>query len=797
MFFASCEPKKAKKNNLSPPTHPKVFGVRRVTTVIRPRVPASVTTLALPLHPHKPASKAISAPKTQIFSAPSRSATAGAAGQAGVDEDGEESGPETPSLPDDGCLVSSLDLSATIKERLAAMGVTRLFPIQEKTLPSLLEGRDVVGRARTGTGKTLAFCLPIAKVIERRGPRSLSMRPCCLILSPTRELALQTADVLTKLFGARNIATAFGGSSYGPQVSSLRGGASVLVATPGRLMDLIAGYGLDLQDVDYVVVDEADEMLQRGFKEDLTIILDKIKPKAQKVLFSATIPPWVKETIAEVLVNPVTVDLVGSTKLRASETCVHYGVEMNASSAQMVRSIVDMEAAKRAIVFAATKREVDDIAFSADLQNLAKPMHGDLTQQQRIATLERFKRGEVRVLVATNVAARGLDISGVDLVINIGVPKNVEEYVHRSGRTGRAGHHGVAYIVYKAGEEHDVRAIESQIDAPIVGRTLKRDLSVFTKLAAATKSRILSVPPALISSFEPLAQTLLTSFKDEPVKAMAALFAVHTNAPVPASENSLFGGRRSGAIENTGLVTGQKGLLTVELSTSRPLGAAELPTVVSALDQSLAGKTISKTSTFTHHLSPLSVFIDMDREDAISLLTRFAAVNSAPGNLGKGIKFPALDVDVSRVRLVASLPGARNKFNYNNLVQDFGGGGRSGGFRSSAPSRPGSGGGGFGGRSGGGRGGGGGFGGGGFGGRGGREDYGSRGGSSRDAPAPEEYRSSRFEQPSQSSQSSSGNFFGSPARTSSRPPERTSYAFASRKGQKSSILDALDNNQKW
>ncbi|BBC34977.1 ATP-dependent RNA helicase [Streptomyces graminofaciens] len=345
----------------------------------------------------------------------------------------------TPALP----AVESfadLDLPAPLLAALGTEGVTVPFPIQGATLPNSLAGRDVLGRGRTGSGKTLAFGLALLARIT--GRRAEPKQPLALILVPTRELAQQVTDALTPYARAvrLRLATVVGGMSIGRQASALRGGAEVVVATPGRLKDLIVRGDCRLDDVEITVLDEADQMADMGFMPQVTALLDQVRTDGQRLLFSATLDRNVDLLVRRYLSDPVVHSVDPSA---ASVTTMEHHV-LHVHEADKQRTTTEIAARDgRVIMFLDTKRAVDRLTKHL-LNNgvRAAALHGGRSQPQRTRTLAQFKNGQVTALIATNVAARGIHVDSLDLVVNVDPPVDHKDYLHRGGRTARAGESG-------------------------------------------------------------------------------------------------------------------------------------------------------------------------------------------------------------------------------------------------------------------------------------------------------------------------------------------------------------------
>jgi superfamily II DNA/RNA helicase len=345
---------------------------------------------------------------------------------------------------------SKLGLSPTTLQAVADTGYTTATPIQEQAIPVALAGRDVLGIAQTGTGKTAAFTLPM---VDRLGSgRARARMPRALVLAPTRELADQVAESFAKYAKGTKLSWVLliGGVSMGDQVAALNKGVDVLIATPGRLLDLFDRGKMLLTGVEIMVVDEADRMLDMGFIPDIEKIFKLTPPKRQTLFFSATMPPEITRLTTQFLKDPTRIE--ASRPAMTAETITQYVVRIPSSDPKMkreaLRKLVSREDVKNGIVFCNRKAEVDVVAKSLKVHGFdAAPIHGDLDQSLRTKTLAAFRSGELKLLVASDVAARGLDIPDVSHVFNYDVSHHADDYVHRIGRTGRAGKLGQAFMI--------------------------------------------------------------------------------------------------------------------------------------------------------------------------------------------------------------------------------------------------------------------------------------------------------------------------------------------------------------
>ena len=358
---------------------------------------------------------------------------------------------------------AELGLNEQILAGVDALGFSTPTPVQAGAIPEVLASRDVVASAQTGTGKTAAFALPTLQRIAGKSGHG----PHALVVTPTRELAAQIDDVVKVVCqktGQRAVIV-MGGAKFDKQIAALEKGCDLLVATPGRLLDLMEHNHVSLAGVEVLVLDEADRMLDMGFWPSVRRIMHALPERHQTLLFSATIPPSIKSTIDAMLHEPAVVEIsrVGETADTVEE---HLCPVTQAQKPELLRALLDTggasgERPERVLVFCRTKHRVDDVsAMLKNAQVKVDVMHADRPQQARARALERFREGKVQVLVATDVMSRGIDVAGVDAVVNFDVPMDPEDYVHRIGRTGRAGATGHAYTFVAPDEISPLREIE-------------------------------------------------------------------------------------------------------------------------------------------------------------------------------------------------------------------------------------------------------------------------------------------------------------------------------------------------
>src|SRR5688572_20612040 len=375
---------------------------------------------------------------------------------------------------------SKLSLAEPLARAVAEMGYESMTPIQEQAIPVVLAGRDVMGAAQTGTGKTAAFSLPLLQRLLKHENASTSpaRHPVrALVLLPTRELADQVAQQIKLYAKHTNLRSAvvFGGMDMKPQTAELKRGVEVLVATPGRLLDHIEAKNAVLNQVEYVVLDEADRMLDIGFLPDLQRILSYLPKQRQTLLFSATFSPEIKRLAESYLQDPVLVEVARPNATATNVEQRFFSVSSDDKRAAVMKLLKE-RALSQAIVFVNSKLGCARLARSFERDGLrTNALHGDKSQDERLKALAAFKRGEVDVLVATDVAARGLDIADLPAVFNFDVPFNAEDYVHRIGRTGRAGASGLAMTLVARDDARLVADIEKLIKKKIEIEPLELD----------------------------------------------------------------------------------------------------------------------------------------------------------------------------------------------------------------------------------------------------------------------------------------------------------------------------------
>lgn len=352
---------------------------------------------------------------------------------------------------------SELNISESTLRSIKRMGFEEATPIQEGTVTFAMAGRDVLGQAQTGTGKTAAFGIPLIEKIDPKNPNIQA-----LVIAPTRELAIQVSEELYKLGYDKRVKllSVYGGQEIGRQIRALKNKPQIIVGTPGRIQDHINRRTLRLDEVQTLVLDEADEMLNMGFIDDINAILENVPSNRQTLLFSATMPPAIRK-IAETFMKDPEIVKIKAKELTMENIEQFFVKATEREKFDALSRLLDVQKPELAIIFGRTKRRVDELSQALGLRGfLAEGIHGDLSQAKRISVLRQFKEGKIDILIATDVAARGLDISGVTHVYNFDIPQDPESYVHRIGRTGRAGKSGVAVTFVTPREMGYLRIVE-------------------------------------------------------------------------------------------------------------------------------------------------------------------------------------------------------------------------------------------------------------------------------------------------------------------------------------------------
>ncbi len=440
----------------------------------------------------------------------------------------------------------NLVLDKKIVGALTDMGFEEPSPIQTQTIPLVLSGQDVIGQAQTGTGKTAAFGIPIAQnIVDSRKIQAL-------IMTPTRELAIQVAEELSKIGRLRRIKAlpVYGGQPIDRQIRALHMGVQVVIGTPGRLLDHIRRGTIKLDSIKYLVLDEADEMLDMGFIDDIETVIKNIPQERQTLLFSATMPRPILRLAERYMKKPAVVTV--SKEELTVPLIDQYYYEANDKVDGLCR-VLDVEDTEKTIIFCRTKKGVDELVIALGNRGyLAEGLHGDLSQNQRDRVMKKFREGKADILIATDVAARGLDIENISHSINFDIPQDPESYVHRIGRTGRAGNKGTAMTFITPREFRQLKLIEKVAKTRIVRRTLPTAVNVLERQRENIISRMFAIlEQGKLDGYMPIVEELLEEYSAEDIAAAALKFmqegqkALEPDAKNPSFSNT---GGRSGMV---------------------------------------------------------------------------------------------------------------------------------------------------------------------------------------------------------------------------------------------------------
>lgn len=418
-----------------------------------------------------------------------------------------------------------MNLDERIVRAITELGFEEPTQVQAQTIPFGLEGRDLIGQAQTGTGKTAAFGIPIIQKIDEKEKNITA-----LVLAPTRELAIQVADEISKLARFKGIRSLpiYGGQDISRQIRALRQKPQIIIGTPGRLLDHINRRTIKLDDVETVVLDEADEMLDMGFMEDIQKILSLVPEDRHTMLFSATMPPNIQRLANRFLKNPEHISVV-SKQMTAPLISQAYIEVHERQKFDALTRLLDMESPELAIIFGRTKRRVDELSEGLAKRGYAADgLHGDLSQNQRDAVMRKFRDNSIDVLVATDVAARGIDVTGVSHVINFDLPQDPESYVHRIGRTGRAGKEGIAWTFVTAREIDHLRLIERMTKQRIAKKPLPSMTEAIEGKQRIIAERLIEVlEDDKLSPFKGISMQLLEQY--DSVNLLSAALKLLTN----------------------------------------------------------------------------------------------------------------------------------------------------------------------------------------------------------------------------------------------------------------------------
>jgi ATP-dependent RNA helicase DeaD len=381
-----------------------------------------------------------------------------------------------------------LNLPESIRKAVSDLGFEEPTPIQSLAIPLMRDGKDVIGQAHTGTGKTAAYGIPLIESVD-----TAAKRPQALVLCPTRELAIQVSEELRKLAKYRRglvILPVYGGQPIERQLHALKAGVQVVIATPGRLLDHLDRRSINLQGVRIVVLDEADEMLDMGFRDDIEAILKKVPGDRQTVLFSATMPQQILDLSTKYLRDPRTVRVIHD-QLSVPKIEQSYFEVRESGKVDVLSNVIDLYDPHLTLIFCNTKRRVDELVSHIQARGyLAEGLHGDMSQSQRERVMGKFRTGGIDILVATDVAARGIDVEDVDIVINYDVPQDPEYYIHRIGRTGRAGKEGRSFTFVSGKELWKLREIQRYAKIRIAQQAVPKAHEISTRRAELLTEKV-------------------------------------------------------------------------------------------------------------------------------------------------------------------------------------------------------------------------------------------------------------------------------------------------------------------
>ncbi|ARK30936.1 DEAD/DEAH box helicase [Halalkalibacter krulwichiae] len=513
---------------------------------------------------------------------------------------------------------NDFNISDSIKKAIKDMGFEEPSPIQEKAIPVILEGGDVIGQAQTGTGKTAAFGIPVVdKVTSDRYVQAL-------ILTPTRELAIQVSGELQKLSIHKPIRTLpiYGGQSISHQIRALKQGVQVVIGTPGRILDHLRRQTLKLDRVHTIVLDEADEMLDMGFVDDIEAILRQVNTERQTLLFSATMPPAIKKLSHKYMSTPKTVTINKGEVTAPLIDQMYYKV-LERNKIESLCRIIDSEDIELGILFCRTKKGVAELAEALQARGyLADGLHGDLTQSQRDAVMKKFRDSSIEFLIATDVAARGIDVDNVTHVINYDIPQDPESYVHRIGRTGRAGRKGLALTLVTPREMKHLRSIEQEIKMSIPSQDVPTIEEVVVKQQGSWKKLIsdaITGGGKEIELFAPLVEEVLEEYD---ARAVVSALLKMNFSPSTTTEESGY---------NFGDTGAAKGKVRFFINVGRNVNMTPKILIESISELvGIPGKTIGKIDIFENF-----TFVEVPEEAApfVYEALRYSRINGARVNL--------------------------------------------------------------------------------------------------------------------------------------------------------------------
>jgi len=451
--------------------------------------------------------------------------------------------------------LENFDISPEGIAQLKSIGITSLFPIQAATYDYIFQGRDIIARDATGSGKTLSYSLPITERLRKEGKlnNKHGQQPLALVVLPTRELAIQVTNVVNSIKLEKDefrVLTVYGGTDIRNQIDEARRGVEVLIGTPGRLIDLIERNAISLSKLETIVLDEADHMLDMGFQEDIEKIYEKIRDQVgeksvQTMLHSATIPSWVHDVSKKYLREDlIKVDLLKNKQRKTPTTVQHLAI--NCPFSQRIDALADIVLCyggkhARTIIFTETKKEANDIMMKANIRQECQVLHGDIPQQQREVTFQAFREGKFKCLIATNVAARGLDIPEVDLIVQMEPPTNVDTYIHRAGRTARAGKSGVCMTFFSKKESGDLENIEKKASFKFQKVGIPQPADIIKASSRDIAASIKHVPHEVVGLFKEISQELVNELGPE--EALSRALAIISGTTEKFKQRSLLTSR--------------------------------------------------------------------------------------------------------------------------------------------------------------------------------------------------------------------------------------------------------------
>ncbi|KDO35219.1 hypothetical protein SPRG_00065 [Saprolegnia parasitica CBS 223.65] len=563
--------------------------------------------------------------------------------------------------------IADFGLSPRLLHNLEDAGITHLFPVQVESFSTMMDGKDIMGRSKTGSGKTLAFALPIAERLMADASRRMK-NPRAIVMLPTRELAQQVEQEFRRIAPQLRTCLVVGGVSYTVQENQLQRGIDILVGTPGRVMDMMNKGALDLSEVQIGVLDEADMMLKFGFQEEVEAILGAMPEEKQCVMWSATVPKWVLSLSRKYLKDPVSIDLVGDDDSKLPSTVSHKAIVVTRDTKDHVlESVLHLYAnGGQALIFTETKQEADElVAFLSTKTKGARVLHGDLSQNLRTATMKGFRNGDIRTLICTDIAARGLDIASVDLVIQYRLSNDKEAFVHRAGRTGRAGRSGVNVVLFEPRDLRDLQDLQKAFGVDFNHVSAPKPDALLAHAMTNVQTKIDDVHPDSRSAFDAAARALFTTEEDG-IQALSAALA-------------LIAGFESRGPTVYSMLTGQAQYQTVQVEADRTWNA-------DAISRWLADSKVNVSFNRIHKGTHNMFYLDIPAKQVAKVLARAEE---------EGVALSVVD-ELEKITMPGTMSRGSDRFGGNSRFgggnSRFGnGGGRGnnsyGDRRSSSPAR--------------------------------------------------------------------------------------------------------------